>query len=59
MAGRDLEGLMLLWRLASCRFTRMFEHALGEALLSTENFIVKIPILLGGVTQWFSALITQ
>lgn len=32
-------------------FDRMFEHALGKALLSIGNFIVKIPSLLGGVTQ--------
>lgn len=28
-----------------------FEHTLGEARLSIENFTVQIPSLLGGVTQ--------
>lgn len=32
-------------------FDGMFEHALRKALLSVENFIVKIPSLLGGVPQ--------
>ena len=39
-------------------FARMFECAPSKALLSIENSIVKVLILLEEVTQWFSTLIT-
>lgn len=58
VAGRYLEGFVLLWAFGQLPFARMFECAPGKALLSIENSIVKVLILLEEVTQWFSTLIT-
>lgn len=44
-------GLIASWAYSQLPFDRMFEHALGKALLSIGTFIVKIPSLLRGVTQ--------
>ena len=51
-------GLRVFLAFGQLPFARMFERAPGKALLSIENSIVKILILLDEVTPWFSTLIT-
>lgn len=47
----EIEGLRAALAFSPLPFARMFEHAVGKALLSIGNFIVKVPSLLGGVTK--------
>lgn len=51
-------GLSAALALGQLCLARVFEHALGEAVLSIGSFIVKILCLLR-VRQWFSGPIAQ